>query len=492
MNKLALIISKISSSIFIILFSFFNILFTFYKANGETTLANHFNLTTMILSIILLIFLYFIYKSEISNRKLFMIFIVFVTLFGVYWIFSNDYNIINYDDSYNCYHAAKDILKHDLTGISYKSYINMYPHNLPLVSLFVVLYKIFGELTLYVYRLANLILVVLAYMTLVKLVDSYYSNSNINRIAIILLYGLTQFVFLAYIPYTVVISFSLSIISIYYFTLFLKEHKYGNLVISLSIICLSTIFKSNSLIILVAMLIFLIIDLINNKSAKSILTFFAFFISTTIITNSIIGFWSYKSDTNYDNKMPTIVWIALGLNQDPNNPGGYFDSLYNYHHSHDFVVEYTTIEAKRQIQYFIDLWEGKPLNAIKFYINKFSGAYNSPIFNSYTFYKIDPHLSINNDIRDGTIGELFFYKWDATMSIFSLGLLIFLFKNLKKATLAEMFAGVIAFGGFAFHMIWEANSIYTYIYILILLPYACNGLYELITQEHNHYSHIPS
>ena len=36
-----------------------------------------------------------------------------------------------------------------------------------------------------------------------------------------------------------------------------------------------------------------------------------------------------------------------------------------------------------------------------------------------------------------------------------------------------------AFGGFLFHMIWEANSRYIFLYWLLIFPYASKGLFDL-------------
>ena len=485
-NKLALKISKCSTCIFLTILAIMNIFLTYHKHNNTGIIGNQFDLYSIISILILGLIFYILYKSKLSNKSLFTIFIIIVFAFGMYWIISNDYNIAYYDDTYNCYEAAKSLLEHDYSKIGYKSYINMYPHNLPLVTLLMILYKIFGEFSLYFFRFLNLTLVIVAYIYIVKISNVLFDNSKINRITIILLYGFTQFVFMSYIPYGFIISYSCSIFSIYYYIKFLYTDSMKNLVTSLTIISLATVIKNNTLIIIVAMIIFALIKLINVKSMKIVIPFIISFLSISCLVNGITGFWAHKAMTTYDNKLPTIAWIALGLNQYNDNPGGYYDLLYYYHINHDFVAEYTVIEAKRHIKESIKLWNNNPVNALKFYVNKFSNGFNEPSFNSVKYYYVNPHVDINHDIYQGYIGDILFKKWDASMSILSIGLLIFVVRVIKKLSLNDTFIGVIAFGGFVFHMIWEINSIYTYIYIIMLIPYAAKGLYWLI----DHYKQV--
>ena len=60
----------------------------------------------------------------------------------------------------------------------------------------------------------------------------------------------------------------------------------------------------------------------------------------------------------------------------------------------------------------------------------------------------------------------------------------------KKAgpPVLSLYLGFIAvMGGFLFHIFWEANSRYVFLYSLLLLPYTANGIYFLMQCVHRHY-----
>lgn len=54
-----------------------------------------------------------------------------------------------------------------------------------------------------------------------------------------------------------------------------------------------------------------------------------------------------------------------------------------------------------------------------------------------------------------------------------------MFKNKNNISFIELLCGVIVFGGFLFHAIWETKAVNLYQYYLLLLPYAAKGLYNI-------------
>jgi hypothetical protein len=56
----------------------------------------------------------------------------------------------------------------------------------------------------------------------------------------------------------------------------------------------------------------------------------------------------------------------------------------------------------------------------------------------------------------------------------------FFFLNRKKITLIQMGPMIIFLGGFAFHLIWEANGRYCMPYFVLLIPYGAAGITEFM------------
>jgi hypothetical protein len=56
-------------------------------------------------------------------------------------------------------------------------------------------------------------------------------------------------------------------------------------------------------------------------------------------------------------------------------------------------------------------------------------------------------------------------------------------KDIKHRGLYAYTGLAAAFGGFLFHMMWEANSRYIFVYGLLMIPYAAQGTKKILRHE---------
>lgn len=261
---------------------------------------------------------------------------------GLYWIKTNHPVLIERDDAYNCYRAAYLVSRYgDLDSLRYKTYINVYPHNLTLVSYFMIFTKIFGDAAPTYIRLANLVYVLFGYIGLYGSVDYLYKNEKINSIMICLMFMSMQCVFYSFFVYGNALSYSTGILSIYFFIKYYDNNKLFNLIIAMLFIVISSAIKNNSLIILVGEMIFIFVKNVNRFDYKSVIVVVLSFFLLNVLTSGIVNYWSNKADTNYDNRLPRICWIAYDLNYEEYHQGRFYDGLELYHSANDFSVEYT-------------------------------------------------------------------------------------------------------------------------------------------------------
>ena len=217
-------ISKFSTYIYFILFSIINLTLTFYwdPDKGLNGIHNDFNIQTILGIIIMVYCINKLVISKLETKTLLSLMLISLSFIGLYWIFSNIYITVNNSDASNVYDTALAILNNDYGYIGYKSYINLYPHNLTLMTYYIIIIKIFNNYSLIILRLINLIFVIIAYYKIYKITDLIFKDDNTNRIVITLLMTLTQLIFMCFSVYTYCLSYSLIIISCYYFILFQK------------------------------------------------------------------------------------------------------------------------------------------------------------------------------------------------------------------------------------------------------------------------------
>lgn len=392
-----------------------------------------------------------------------LLFIVLGLIFiqGVIYILSNDLELINIDDSYNVFNAAENIVKNNYSSIGYKSYINVYPNNIGLMSYFVILIKIFGKAnTLLVVRLINLVFSIIGYLYLYKITDKLFLNEKINRILIILILINNQLIYLSELVYGNVLSYSLSIVSVYYLLVYLKKKTTKHIIVSIITIIISIFIKSNSIIVMIAECIYLLLDFISNKKIISIFAVALMLAGQFLATTGLQMYWGSKVEIDYSqSKLPTICWIANGINYDSRNPGRYTNQFEIYHMENDLVPEYTAVEAKRFVNEAIKYFEENPQEGLKFYVKKFLVSFANP-----TYECIDEKNIVLETI------------WDASCSVVAIGLVLFMTKDYKNEELYRLIGLVVVIGGFLFHSFWETKAVYCYQYYLFLLPYAAYGL----------------
>lgn len=88
----------------------------------------------------------------------------------------------------------------------------------------------------------------------------------------------------------------------------------------------------NSLIILIAEIIYLILDFIDNKKLLVVLFLVLSLSGIFVGTKGVQHYWENKAGVNYDElKLPTICWLAYGMNYDPRNPGHYTNQFEVFH-----------------------------------------------------------------------------------------------------------------------------------------------------------------
>ena len=320
--KLSENIAKHAFILFVVIYATCNILFTVRQFNVGDNMANYYfgiDFWHIILVVCLLVLCFLLVNARLDKKKnkLFLaIFIISCILLGLYWILSNHPILIELDDAYNCLRAASLIGQGDYEPLSFKSYINTYPHNLTLVSYFMFFTRMFRDKATTILRVINLIFVIIGYIALYGICDISFKNEKINTIMIMLMFLSMQYVFYAFFVYGNAISYSTGMVSIYFFLKYLREDKITMLIISMIAIVISSAIKNNSLIILFAEIIYLFLRVIEKKKYVLVLITVVTVICFWFASSGITMFWESRSGNDYSNKLPRICWIAYGLNYD--------------------------------------------------------------------------------------------------------------------------------------------------------------------------------
>lgn len=475
---------------FCLLYAFCNIAFSYWINNVgyEKSINIGVDIFSIFFLVCIMLMLYFLIKKNFFNIKekyLLTSFLIICFLVGMIWIFINDPILRNQEDSFNCFSTALSIYRGSSSSLKQGSYICNYPNNLGLVTYDLLHIYLFGEhYALYSIRIVNLLFVLLGYYSLFQIGKLTFKNNRIfNCILIMLMFGSMQFVFYSFFIYGNCLSYSLSLCSVWLLLKYFDCRKSSNLILSSIAIVFSIFIKMNSLIILIAELIYLLLDFIENRKIIIILFLIISLGGVFVGTNGIQKYWGDKVDVDYNKtKLPTICWVAYGVNYDSRNPGHYTDQFEIFHVENGYEAEYTSIEAKNFINMCVNYFKENPISGASFYLRKFIVSWTNPEYEAFDQYRELNNSKAVLNVLNGKINYFLNYFWNAISSLVSIGLLSYVVLNIKKVELKQMLPSVIVIGGFLFHFIWEVKAIYLYQYYMYLLIYASYGIMLLFNK----------
>lgn len=485
-TKLKKIIYKVTSIffiIFVIMFSVLSLIQSSYTGwagvpGRDVIYTNLFSIKSAIYLVVLIILIILINKcgEKPSSKKLLIIEMIIFAVVG--FIYCMSYvNVGASIDSFRLYEDAKKLFFGDYSVIDSTSYIGVFPQNLGLFSLYYLFIKIFNNSTyvLTYMRIFNLIFSIIGYVYLYKITDILYKNNKINLCLLLLFVGFNHLLLYSVYVYTNVLGYSLAIISIYYLIYYFKNDK--RLILSFIFIVLSIIIRKNSLIILIAEIITLIFNTVNIKKISNII-FILLFCIAIFTPNLVEKYYESKYNVIYNHHIPTISYVCYGMNYSEDSPGRWVgdfeDIFFNNNHDEKMVKEYASIYIDSVLDYF----KNNPLKCIKFYIEKFICTWCDHKYDVFTveiyneICTIEQYEPIMNDI------------YDAFLSLMSIGLIVFVIRHIKNIDY-EFIIIISIVGGFIFHFFWESQAIYSYQYVLLLLPLSAYGLNAIINRLTN-------
>jgi hypothetical protein len=190
-----------------------------------------------------------------------------------------------------------------------------------------------------------------------------------------------------------------------------------------------------------------------------------------------------RADITMNDGAPMILYVAMGLQQGEGAPGwsnGYI--LHAYWGVSDFDSEAATAMGIEDIKSSIKGFEEDPLYAGSFFSEKFASQWNDPTYECFAMTHINgwARCGVVNSMYYGKLHTLMIWFMDQYQSLIFAGVFLWiLFGFWRKKDLEQQILLITVFGGFLFHMIWEAKGRYILPYFVMLLPMAAVGLAEV-------------
>lgn len=247
---------------------------------------------------------------------------------------------------------------------------------------------------------------------------------------------------------------------------------------------LSVMLRKNSLVIIIAVIIVTVLEGIKTNRRGLLLLACICLASSLSILPSTLKIYELRSDSTLSSGVPAMSYFAMGMQESSRGNGWYNGYNFNTYQETGMDAAATSDISREFMNERTLYFREHPGYAADFYGRKFlsqwaDGTYASRQATLATFGGRNP---IVESFYSGDNSKFYIEYCNIFQNVLYLGCFIgILFPLLDKKRIPLYFwLGITGvFGGFLFHMIWEANSRYIFLYGLMMMPYASYGLSRL-------------
>lgn len=482
----------ISISILLLSFcitAYFDIPHNLYSENITYRFDNIF--INIILLLVAFAFIYAIIKfsDKLKTNKLLYAILTIILIFGIFYV--NWVKAPAKADSWFVADIARQFNEGDFSQLSPATYLYMHPLQLGVIYYTQLVFKFFNTSHILAFQNFNAVITVLCFLLIFKIGNYIFKNEKINKILCFLMLGFIVFPFYNILVYGNFPGLLFALIAILYTLKYLDNHKLKDLIIIVISISISISLKSNYLVYLIGILITLFFDLFKNFRKKTIvgmiLSLVIYFISQPLF----IAYIENKSGKNLEDGVPMIGYIYMGLHERGENTrrsGWYLDT-----DNVEAVYVKNEMNTEKTAEYEFNYLKERliqmlthPIDTAIFFGDKMASMWAEPTLQSIwtakpaeRYEEVKDYISdkkILISFYDGKLSQIVIKYLDIYEMVIFISSLFYIFTNFKKINNKLFILILIFFGGFTFHMIWEAKSVYVIPFYILQLPIAAAGL----------------
>lgn len=396
-------------------------------------------------------------------------------ILGVFWVVSTQ--VQAQVDQWNCADIASRQMfdNYDFSDYMPGGYAFNYPYQSGIILIMSVIFRFFGSMNFTAFQICNVLALLLFDISIMKITE-YMESPSAKKVASIMLVLFWPILFYTVFVYGNLMGLAVGTAALYFEYRYFKKRRLRDIVISSCMIGLAVMIKTNYLIFLVAMLIFLVMDFIVTFRKRTIFYAVLAIVFYVIGSTGPIALISLQSGIDVGSGVPKIAFVSMGLRESELAPGWWSDYYHeNLYRDSGYNAEIASDMAKEDIMERLQTFKEEPGYAADFFYKKMVSQWCEPTFESLWISRYDKGVTLsgiidnilNRELKGWVTGFLNLYQtfiyWTA---------LLFVIMNRKNKNIFLWLPGTAFIGGFLFHMIWEAKGQYTLSYFVLLIPYS--------------------
>lgn len=441
-------------------------------------------LLVLVSSGVLLVLLYLVWKSGF-RQKLGNLWVSVGLAGAISLAFVLMFRCVATCDSESLSQIAIAFMENNYGAFEQGEYLYSYSFQLGMTALLEVIYRLFGIEQFLVFQILNVISIMVIIGLLHKITGLLFEDESIRQMEGVLSFGMLPLYLFATFVYGDIIGWGLGVGAIYFVILYFKKDKGRDVLIASILLMFGTLVKSNINILVVAAAIALVLHAFQNKQYKAILLAAMLVLISQVGVRAVNGIYANRAGLDaYPPGIPKIAWVAMSMQEA--DEGGYACGWYNAYNWHvyrvnDYDRDATTAACMENLKESLSNFMEDQGYALEFFYKKFTSQWNAPTFqamitNEWSTRHAAPLSSFDEFLIYGFGRDILY----AVMNVYHF--LIFLLASAyfligkKKWSLPKAYFVLNIFGGFLFHMLWEAQSRYILGYFVLMLPLAAAGL----------------
>ncbi len=375
----------------------------------------------------------------------------------------------------------------DYSSLNPSGYLGMWPQLLGSVLLLYLSTYIFGAYNFLACQIWNVIALVFLLKGLAELAD-LSGRRRICGLCIII----AGILFLPLTLYTTflygnLIGLSLTVNAVKYAVRYCEDCRLPDAVKSVLLIFAAVIIKSNYLICLIGLILFVILLFMEKPSFRRLLLALVFVLLLLINLNNRTVRWATQLVTGQPvgAGMSSWAWLAMGLQDDAT---GRYDGWFNGYSIDSYVENKFDAaaqgrECKEYVVKRLNEFLHDPGRALWFFAGKNASTWNNPNFQSFWFIR-GQHFSrvrhprwlgyLLSEPGSSQVTVILNYYQFLVLS----GVILFILLGRRRHAISFFYC-VVFIGGFIFHTFWEVKAQYAFTYFVLLLPLFVEGYCDL-------------
>ncbi len=383
---------------------------------------------------------------------------------------------------------AVEFMQGNYRAFEQGEYLFNYSFQIGITALLEVIYRFFGVRNYLAFQIINVGCIMIFLWMLNRITYELFENERIQCLEAVLSMGMLPLFLFSTFVYGDIIGWAFGISAVYWIIRFLKTDRFSWAIGAAFLFAIGIIIKSNISILLVASVIAIILHTIEKKSYRFLLLILLMAVLVRLFSGMVEMVYVQRAGlADYPKGIPKVAWVAMSMQEA--DEGGYACGWYN---GYNWTVYYQNgYDRRATIEACMDNLKGslgklahEQKYALNYFYKKFTSQWNAPTFQAM----ITNEWSTRHTDKTTWLGHWFLFEKGRDILYELMNIYHFLMffvttigflAGKNKWSLPKAYFALNIFGGFLFHMIWEAQSRYILGYFVLMLPFAACGCEKL-------------